>query len=109
MIGVDEETLLSLLEVSCTPMLKETTTSEIGVERIGQRKHRFQCLCGAGVVTSEKTVNCTNCGKTLGIRRVKHTHWHIAPHRGVQSLQQLGIYTALSALFLCYLYNLVRG
>ena len=106
MLGVDKATLLSLLEVSGAHRLDMATTSECTVERIGQRKHRFHCLCGAALVTSQKTVTCYSCGKTMGIRRVKHAHWRIAPRRGVQSLLQLAIYTALSVLLLGYLYQL---
>ncbi len=106
-LGVNEEIVRSLLEVSGTPKPEEA--SDIGVEWIGQRKHRFHCLCGAALVTSEKTVICDNCGKTMGIRRVKHTHWHLAPRRGVQSLLQLAIYTTLSALLLGYLYQLTSS
>ncbi|MGA7169630.1 MAG: hypothetical protein WBW02_21295 [Candidatus Sulfotelmatobacter sp.] len=103
-LGVNEEVVRSLLEVGGTPKPEEA--SNIGVERIRQRKHRFHCLCGAALVTSQKTVTCYSCGKTMGIRRVKHTHWRIAPRRGVQSLLQLAIYTALSVLLLGYLYQL---
>ena len=46
-------------------------------------------LCGARVMTSGKAVTCTLCSKTLGIRLVKHTHWHIAPHRGFQNCGRL--------------------
>jgi hypothetical protein len=96
--GVGEETLFSLLEVGPAPTPEEATTWEIRVERIGQRKYSFHCRCGAAVVTSNRAVTCTNCGKTFGIRRVKHTQWHIAPRWGVQSLLQLAIYAAVSAL-----------
>lgn len=103
-LGVNEEVVRSLLEVGETPKPEEA--SNIGVKRAGQRKHRFHCLCGAALVTSEKTATCDNCGKTMGIRRVKHTHWRIAPRRGLQGLLQLAIYTALSVLLLGYLYQL---
>jgi hypothetical protein len=44
-------------------------------------EYDFQCFCGTPIVTTEKTVTCTNCGKTFGIRRVrKHRHrWNIVP------------------------------
>jgi len=42
-------------------------TPEVSVER----QFRFQCSCGATVVTGEKTVTCTGCGANLGIRRVR--------------------------------------
>jgi hypothetical protein len=79
-------------------------------------EYDFQCFCGTPIVTTEKTVTCTNCGKTFGIRRVgKRTHqrWNIAPQG--QSVWQLGdlkklaIYTALGVLLLCWLYELACG
>jgi hypothetical protein len=42
-------------------------TSEISVER----QFRFHCSCGATIVTGERRVNCTACGITLGVRRVR--------------------------------------
>jgi uncharacterized membrane protein YgcG/tetratricopeptide (TPR) repeat protein len=108
MIGVDELTLLSLLEVSRNPASEEAPTSEIAVERTVQRKYRFPCPCGATMITSEKTVICTDCGKAFGIRRVgrRRHRWNIAPHREAQSVWELGdlrklvIYAALCALIL---------
>jgi hypothetical protein len=29
-------------------------------------EYHFRCFCGAGLVTTEKTVTCTRCGETLG-------------------------------------------
>ena len=42
-------------------------TPETSVER----QFRFQCSCGATVVSGEMTVTCTGCGAYLGIRRVR--------------------------------------
>jgi hypothetical protein len=42
-------------------------TSEISVER----QFRFHCSCGVTIVTGERKVNCTACGITLGVRRVR--------------------------------------
>ena len=92
MLGVDEQTLLSLLEVSRNPGSEEAPTAEIAVERIVERKFRFHCSCGATTLTSEKTVTCTNCAKTFGIRRVgKRTHWRVntAQSIGVQDVLEL--------------------
>lgn len=41
--------------------------SEISVER----QFHFHCSCGSTIVTGERTVNCTACGVTLGVRRVR--------------------------------------
>ena len=41
-------------------------------------EYRFPCFWGAPIVTSEKSLTCANCGKTLAIRRVKRQHWKIA-------------------------------
>jgi hypothetical protein len=41
--------------------------SEIVVER----HFHFHCSCGAITVAGERTVTCTGCGKTLGVRRVR--------------------------------------
>jgi len=41
--------------------------SEVSVER----QFRFHCSCGAITITGERTVVCTGCGKTLGVRRVR--------------------------------------
>ncbi len=87
--------------------------SEIAVER----KYRFHCLCGATMVTSEKTVTCTDCGEAFRIRRVgrRRHRWNIAPHREAQTVWQLGdlrnlaIYAALCVLLLCWLYELACG
>ena len=40
---------------------------EISVER----QFRFQCSCGETTESGEKTVICSGCGNTLGIRRVR--------------------------------------
>ena len=45
----------------------ETMASEVNVER----QFRFQCTCGVATVSGEKTVTCTGCGASLGIRRVR--------------------------------------
>jgi len=37
---------------------------------------------------------------------VKHTHWHVAPHRGFQSLWPIAIYASLCILLLYWLYEL---
>jgi hypothetical protein len=42
-------------------------TSEISVER----QSHFHCSCGAITITGERTVTCTGCGITLGVRRVR--------------------------------------
>ena len=42
-------------------------TSEISVER----QFHFHCSCGAITITGERTVTCTGCGITLGVRRVR--------------------------------------
>jgi len=39
--------------------------SETSVER----QFRFQCACGATMVSGEMTVTCSGCGAHLGIRR----------------------------------------
>ena len=44
-------------------------TSKISVER----QFHFHCSCGAITITGERTVTCTGCGITLGVRRVR-TH-----------------------------------
>jgi hypothetical protein len=36
-----------------------------------ERQFRFQCSCGATTESGEKTVICSGCGNTLGIRRVR--------------------------------------
>jgi hypothetical protein len=41
--------------------------SEISVER----QFRFHCSCGATIEAGERTVRCTACGITLGVRRVR--------------------------------------
>jgi hypothetical protein len=46
--------------------------SEISVER----QFRFHCPCGATIVTGERTVTCTACGITLGVRRVRRHRQH---------------------------------
>jgi hypothetical protein len=42
-------------------------TSKISVER----QFHFHCSCGAITITGERTVTCTGCGITLGVRRVR--------------------------------------
>jgi len=42
-------------------------TSKISVER----QFHFHCSCGAITITGERTVTCTCCGITLGVRRVR--------------------------------------
>jgi hypothetical protein len=42
-------------------------TPEVSVER----QFRFQCSCGATMVSGETTVTCTGCGSNLGIRRAR--------------------------------------
>jgi hypothetical protein len=37
-------------------------------------EYDLQCFCGALIVTTEKTVTCANCGRVLGVRRVKKRH-----------------------------------
>ena len=46
--------------------------SEISVER----QFRFQCSCGAAIVTGERTVTCPECGHTLGVHRVRRRRQH---------------------------------
>ncbi len=41
--------------------------SEVSVER----QFRFHCSCGATTLSGERTVICTRCGASLGIRRVR--------------------------------------
>jgi len=41
--------------------------SEISVER----QFRFHCSCGNTTVSGERTVTCSGCGATLGIRRIR--------------------------------------
>jgi hypothetical protein len=48
-------------------------TSEISVER----QFCFHCSCGATIVTGERRVNCTACGITLGVRRVRRHRQHV--------------------------------
>jgi hypothetical protein len=42
-------------------------TPEVSVER----QFRFQCSCGATMVSGETTVTCTGCGAHLGIRKAR--------------------------------------
>jgi hypothetical protein len=42
-------------------------TSEVGVEH----RFLFHCPCGAKIVTSRKTLTCSDCGKSMGVRRVR--------------------------------------
>ena len=44
-------------------------------------EYELRCFRRAPIVTTEKTASCANCGKVLGIRRVKRQHWKIAPHQ----------------------------
>jgi hypothetical protein len=69
-------------------------TPEVSVER----QFRFQCSCGAAMVSGEKTVTCTGCGANLGIRRARrHRQRHDSvayygsrtlPVRRVEKLRQ---------------------
>ncbi len=55
-------------------------------------EYDFRCFCGTPIVTTEKTVTCTNCGRTFGIRRVgKRTRWRVntAQPIGVQDVLEL--------------------
>ncbi|MGA2924246.1 MAG: hypothetical protein ABSE28_24370 [Candidatus Sulfotelmatobacter sp.] len=111
MLGVDEQTLLLLLEVSRRPGSKVAATSEIAVERTVQRKYHFPCPCGATMISNEKTVICTDCGRVFGIRRVgKRTHWHVntAQPIGVQDAMELlerpVMFITLLLLLLYWLY-----
>ena len=89
-------------------------------------KYKFQCLCGARVVATEKTVSCGDCGCTFEIRRVrtsvyrrrKRTHRgshgasHIASHIGVAEdvrrlVEKPMIYFILYSLLLYDLYDLL--
>jgi hypothetical protein len=47
-------------------------TPEIVVER----HFHFYCSCGATTLTGERTVTCSGCGRTLGIRRVRRHRQH---------------------------------
>lgn len=47
-------------------------SSEISVER----QFHFHCSCGATTVSGERTVTCTSCGITLGVRRVRRHRQH---------------------------------
>jgi hypothetical protein len=51
--------------------LEAEMTSAIGVERTRERRFLFQCPCGKNIVTSEKTVICSSCGKAMEVHRVK--------------------------------------
>jgi predicted RNA-binding Zn-ribbon protein involved in translation (DUF1610 family) len=85
------------------------------VERVIERDFRFPCPCGATIKLHRKTATCTACGKTIEVRRVrKHQHrWNLVPpRRGTQSvrvadLATLAIFTALCALLLAWLYDLL--
>ena len=46
-------------------------TSALGVEQSRERRFLFQCPCGTSVVTSNKSVTCANCGKTMEVHRVR--------------------------------------
>ena len=69
-------------------------------------EYELRCFCRAPIVTAEKTVSCANCGKVLGIRRVKRQHWKIRPpqrpHRKLQveDLRELMNRIALYAVLL---------
>jgi hypothetical protein len=95
-------------------------TQEIASEIVCE--YDFQCFCGTPVVTTDKTVTCTNCGRTFEIRRVeKRTHqrrkcalqnWNTATRIGAQDVLQLVerpmIYTMLYSLLLYDLYDLLH-
>jgi hypothetical protein len=78
-------------------------------------KYRFQCFCGACIATTEKTVTCANCGKALGIHRVRsqRVRWKTlplrAPYRRLQpgDLKELAIRIALYLLLAYYVYDLL--
>jgi hypothetical protein len=40
------------------------------VESVAERTFELQCVCGAPIVTSDKTATCTACGAEVGVRRV---------------------------------------
>jgi len=91
-------------------------TSEIAPKRIAERKYRFHCLCGATLVTTEKTGTCTNCGKAFGIRRVgKRTHWRMNTAQPIvvqdvlELVEQPVVFITLLLLLLCWLYELACG
>jgi len=46
--------------------------SEISVER----QFHFHCSCGGTTVSGERTVTCTACGITLGVRRARRHRQH---------------------------------
>jgi len=90
-----------------------TMTREIPSETVVE--YDFRCFCGTSIVTTEKTVTCTNCGKTFGIRRVrKHRpRWNIGPQGQsvlqLRDLKKLAIYATVGVLLLCWLYELACG
>jgi rRNA maturation endonuclease Nob1 len=56
--------------------------SEPAVERVAERSFRLRCPCGETIVTSNKTVTCSYCGKAVEILRVKqHSQSAIAVER----------------------------
>jgi hypothetical protein len=76
-------------------------------------EYDFRCFCGTPIVTTEKTMTCTNCGRTFEIRRVgKRTHWRVntAQSIGVQDVLELVgrpvVFITLLLLLLCWLYDL---
>jgi hypothetical protein len=46
-------------------------TSELVVERDVQRVFHLRCSCGASLVTPDKSIACTSCGKIHEVRRVR--------------------------------------
>jgi len=46
-------------------------TFEVVTERDVERVFHLHCSCGATLVTTNRTVTCTNCGKSLEVRRVR--------------------------------------
>jgi hypothetical protein len=69
-------------------------------------EYRFLCFCGDLITATEKTVTCANCGKEIGIRRLKRQHWKIAPPRRPQrnlQVQDLGalMNRVIPTLLLC--------
>ncbi len=78
-------------------------------------EYDFQCFCGTPIVTTEKTMTCTNCGRTFEIRRVgKRTRWRVntAQPIGVQDVLELVerpvVFITLLLLLLCW-YDLAYG
>ena len=113
--GLDEQTVLSLLNVSRIAKFPEATASRAPVERIAERIHRFQCVCGATLVTNERTASCPNCGKNFGIRRTKHTRWKVDTNGTGQGVWRVGdignflMYTTFCFLLFLWLYKFAYG